>query len=432
MVSKTPHTFSSSRLAAITPKNSPSMTCDLDPTPEPTPDVSSMSSRSTSPSPPRFSSRHTLGSSASESSDPSSPVNDDESGDPSKLSDLQHAETLASALGPIEETTEKEMTVSFEEAKVLMPWQMDNGHIRSGYRRPTPSFKGCAWSIIGYLHNESVNILTHLIGAAAFLTLLPIHLIPDLIPSIHPAHRSFFDHVPHTLHDKVALAVYLLAAVTCLGLSATFHTLSCHSKDVSEVAHRGDYIGIIVLIVGSICPGMYYAFHGQLFWQITYITLITTAGLISGFVVLSPHHRSNRWPRILTFIGLGLTACIPTAHVLLTQGHAHARSVMSLDLICLGGATYILGAFIYGTRFPEVLSPGTFDHFGSSHQIFHVLVVIGAFFQYLALRGMVFGRAAAVGQAMAEADAAAAAVADDRWDLIAKVAIKGLIKRIMA
>ena len=36
----------------------------------------------------------------------------------------------------------------------------------------------------------------------------------------------------------------------------------------------------------------------------------------------------------------------------------------------------LIGALIYSTRFPEKLYPGGFDIWGSSHQIFHVLVVL--------------------------------------------------------
>jgi adiponectin receptor len=39
---------------------------------------------------------------------------------------------------------------------------------------------------------------------------------------------------------------------------------------------------------------------------------------------------------------------------------------------------YILGAGIYAARVPERLMPGRFDIVGSSHQIFHVLVVCAA------------------------------------------------------
>ncbi|OCF36314.1 integral membrane protein [Kwoniella heveanensis BCC8398] len=390
---------------------------------------SPISSRSSSLSPTRSSSRITL-TSFSDGSGPSPPIIDDKLEDSNQgYSPNHHRRSAVFALEPAEA-----LTLSFHEARALMPWQMDNENIRRGYRRPTPSFKGCVWSIVGYLHNETVNILSHLIGAVTFLLLLPLHLMSTLVPAsplpfVHSSHHHL---VPHTLHDKIALTVYLLAAFACLGLSATFHTVSCHSKDVSNAAHRGDYIGIIVLVVGSTCPGIYYAFHGQLFWQLTYIAFIAAIGLAAGSVILSPHYRSNRWHRTLTFIGLGASACFPYAHVLITQGLAHARSVMSIDLIIMGGLIYVIGALVYATRIPEVLSPGTFDYFGSSHQIFHILVNCGTVCQYLALRGMIFGRAAAVGQAMAEEDAAAAAVADDRWSLIASIALKKFVERGLA
>ena len=46
--------------------------------------------------------------------------------------------------------------------------------------------------------------------------------------------------------------------------------------------------------------------------------------------------------------------------------------------MAVGGATYIGGAIIYALRIPERWSPKTFDLVGSSHNIFHVCVVLGA------------------------------------------------------
>ncbi|WVQ78671.1 hypothetical protein IAT38_000758 [Cryptococcus sp. DSM 104549] len=293
------------------------------------------------------------------------------------------------------------LTISYDESLRDLPWQSDNDYIRHGYRRAIPSIKGCLWSAVSYLHNETVNIHSHSIGAGFFLVLLPLHFIPTHFP-------NFFRNsdplpTPPQLHDKVAMSVYLVCAVSCLGLSSWFHTVSCHSKDVCDAAHRGDYIGIVILIVGSIAPGMYYAFHGNFPLQIFYTTAIIGAGITSAYIVLSPHHRAHRWHRTLTFIGLGLSAVVPVTHILLTQGLAHARQRMSLDLILAGGASYIVGALLYAARIPEKLSPGTFDYFGSSHQIFHCFVLAGAGFQYAALRGMVWGRAMAVGKSLAEA-----------------------------
>lgn len=42
------------------------------------------------------------------------------------------------------------------------------------------------------------------------------------------------------------------------------------------------------------------------------------------------------------------------------------------------GALYIFGAFLYAARFPERRFPGKFDIFGSSHQLFHLFVLLAA------------------------------------------------------
>jgi adiponectin receptor len=49
----------------------------------------------------------------------------------------------------------------------------------------------------------------------------------------------------------------------------------------------------------------------------------------------------------------------------------------------LMGFFYVFGAVLYGTRTPERFFPGKFDHFGSSHQIFHVCVLLGVLTHFL-------------------------------------------------
>lgn len=58
-------------------------------------------------------------------------------------------------------------------------------------------------------------------------------------------------------------------------------------------------VGIVVLIVGSILPGMYYGFYGQPILQALYMAGILAAGLTSGYVsppVIPPY------PPLLRFI----------------------------------------------------------------------------------------------------------------------------------
>lgn len=45
-------------------------------------------------------------------------------------------------------------TIRFDE---LADWRRDNSSILSLYRREMPSYRACAWSVVGYLHNETTN-----------------------------------------------------------------------------------------------------------------------------------------------------------------------------------------------------------------------------------------------------------------------------------
>lgn len=78
------------------------------------------------------------------------------------------------------------------------------------------------------------------------------------------------------------------------------------------------------------------------------------------------------------FVLTGLSAVIPMLHGIQLYGLSHMRHAASLDWVLAQGALYILGAAIYAARVPEKWSPGQYDIWGSSHQIFHVLVVAAA------------------------------------------------------
>ena len=78
------------------------------------------------------------------------------------------------------------------------------------------------------------------------------------------------------------------------------------------------------------------------------------------------------------FVLMGLSAVAPVLHGLKIYGLDQLRRTIGLDWVVLQGVLYILGAVIYAARVPERLKPGSFDIWGSSHQIFHVLVVLAA------------------------------------------------------
>ncbi|EJU05643.1 Hly-III related protein [Dacryopinax primogenitus] len=249
----------------------------------------------------------------------------------------------------------------------------DNAYVKSGYRRVTGDVQACIHSVFGYLHNESMNIHTHLWGLFTFIILLLTVYIP-----LSPHHATVI------WIDVVGFVIYLLSAIFCLGCSTTFHTLSCHSKEVSKRCHMLDYIGIVVLTVGSYYPTVYYGFYCDPWPQVGYTIAITIAGGFAMYVVLAPRYASPsyRWARTTVFLVLGLCAVIPVTHALSASGYYRIKYEMGLDWLLASGAMYVIGALIYAGRVPERLAPGKFDIFGTSHQIFHVFVVGAALSQY--------------------------------------------------
>ncbi|EFP78692.2 uncharacterized protein PGTG_04648 [Puccinia graminis f. sp. tritici CRL 75-36-700-3] len=273
-------------------------------------------------------------------------------------------------------------TLKFAE---LQAWRQDNPYILTGYRPNLPSMVACLKSIFGYFHNETVNIHTHLWGAVLFCLLIfslskPSQYIPWGIRSLVDG-TSLSSSV--TWKDTFVFGTFFLSGMSCLGFSALFHTFSCHSHKVCSTFGRLDYIGIVWLTVGSFYPSIYYGFfcHGKVI--ATYLIMITTLGAFATYTVVSPAYRSNsgRRDRTIMVIALGLSGIFPSN----TPGLFH----MPIELGCGGflaqGQTYILGAVFYAERFPERLIPGKFDLMGSSHQIFHTLILMAAGMHYLSV-----------------------------------------------
>ena len=128
-------------------------------------------------------------------------------------------------------------------------WYQDNVFIQHGYRPESKSTCICFASWL-YFHNESINIHSHLLPAVLFLA------AEGLLAGYFQARYSDSNVV-----DRLVFAFYLLTATTCLGMSATFHTLLNHSIGVSQLWLRLDFVGIIVLTIGKFVSGIYMIFY---------------------------------------------------------------------------------------------------------------------------------------------------------------------------
>ncbi|KAM0247784.1 hypothetical protein ACHAP5_003792 [Fusarium lateritium] len=274
-------------------------------------------------------------------------------------------DTLIDTAKKIESKVENSLLLLWDD---LPDWRRDNAFILSGYRQSQNSYAHSFRSLF-YMHNESVNIWSHLLGAIVFL-----------------ASAAYVDRVIRPRYasasstDVLVFACFFGGAVVCLGMSATFHTLLNHSATVAKWGNKLDYTGIVALIVGSYVPALYYGFFCLPNLMTAYLWVICILGTGCGLVSWIERFRTPTWRpyRTMMFIGLGVSGVVPVIHGTCIYGLQGLEERMSLSWVVLHGAMYIFGAVLYAARWPERSAPGSFDIWGNSHQIFHVFVILAA------------------------------------------------------
>ncbi|TVY78554.1 ADIPOR-like receptor SPBC12C2.09c [Lachnellula suecica] len=245
------------------------------------------------------------------------------------------------------------------------PWQHDNDYILSGYR-PSSSSYAMSLRSIWQIHNQTFNIWSHMLGFTVFLIVAKYQF-------------GMLRNRDGTYFDFLLFGQFYLGIAFCLTSSSAFHTFFDHSEDVAHSFFLCDLAGIIVLTVASFYPGVYYGFYCEPHTAKAYWTMITVFGTGALIICLHPRFRGRAWhrPRTTMLILLGLSGVLPMTHAALQFGIAQARRQMGWDWYVGEAIFYLLGALIYSIKIPERWNPGLFDIWGSSHQIFHVCVVLG-------------------------------------------------------
>ena len=182
------------------------------------------------------------------------------------------------------------------------------------------------------------------------------------------------------------LFIIILGAITCLSFSAIFHLFGLMNAKYNNILSRFDYGGISLLISGSCYPPYYYFFYYSKLFKFIYLIFITIFGIGTFLYSLTddfnkPKRRSLRGTIYLIF---GLCTGIPILHMAFfgDKIDGYNKDIYLVNWY-LGGISYVIGALFYIFRFPEKKYPRTFDYFGASHQIFHVLVFFGALFHFM-------------------------------------------------
>ncbi|KAK3385314.1 hemolysin-III channel protein-like protein Izh2 [Podospora didyma] len=263
------------------------------------------------------------------------------------------------------------------EATKLLLWhdlpswlQEGNHYIETGYRPRASSILDCIHSL-KYLHNETVNIFSHAIGAVLFFA-MPFYVFNTKIPPRYAV---------STLEDKVACFVYFIGVAICFLFSTGFHVFLHHSPRTFSMGLKLDFQGVIMLMWGANIPLIYYGFVCNPTLQFFYWSLTTFLGALCSAVTFHPRFSDPhlRAVRAATFGALALSTFIPVFHGMAVYGYEIQSQRIGLQWVLATLAFNTLGASAYAFKFPERWFPRRFDIFGASHQIMHVLILIAGF-----------------------------------------------------
>ncbi|KAI9263942.1 hemolysin-III related-domain-containing protein [Helicostylum pulchrum] len=245
----------------------------------------------------------------------------------------------------------------------------ENEYVLSGYRFYR-STKDCLRSLFK-LHNETLNIWSHLLGFV-FFSCLSVNIFQRKFPEA-------------STEDLLIFTAFCLSSLTCLLCSSIYHTFICHSAHhVKSFTATLDYIGITFLITASISLVNHFGFYCDAIPRSRYIIFSCLIGSIGVILPFFKFFDTKRYRplRIGLFVAMAFSSIVPLVHMASLKGAM--VTLAFLKPLLIGAAMYICGVTVYAKRFPEKFFPGKFDAAGmTSHAIWHVFVCLGIFFTYI-------------------------------------------------
>lgn len=286
------------------------------------------------------------------------------------LQNKQSDETVLDSSSSANEST----SVKFEEKKGVglhfkqVPYFLRESFMHGGYRNRL-TFMECIKSLF-VMHNETINIWTAIIPLCVLCSLW-----------IYTA--FYWQGEGVTWGCRAVFLVYLSGAIHSFLASTLFHTFG---SAMTEFAHdmliRFDYSGIATLIAASFFPPLYYIFYCNPWIRNFYLTTISVLACIGGGLIMVPGDQKElRKLRVIVLASTAMFGFVPTIHFMVSCGFPApiTRQVLYIAGMYL---SYGTGLFFYVSKIPEKLYPGRFDHYGHSHQWWHVWVTTATFLHY--------------------------------------------------
>lgn len=254
-------------------------------------------------------------------------------------------------------------------SKYGVPLVFHEPHMERGFRVLGQPWTYYFWSIF-QLHNETVNVWTHLL---AFILMAA--------KMISFSSQIDFINDPYTW----PLLSGLFCGMALYACSSGAHCLQSRSELVHYTAFMFDYAGIGLYGLGSVIMHLEYCSEKKFYDSVQSFFvplgcllafLICFCCSISKTIYKRPYPFIRKIWQIVPVGGIYLLLISPIVHRLFR--------CYAFDYECNDSISYHVqqmiwfasSGFFFTCEFPQKLKPGLCDHFFHSHQIFHISIMI--------------------------------------------------------
>lgn len=247
-----------------------------------------------------------------------------------------------------------------------------------GYRDNYQPFSYYTSSVF-WLHNETLNVWTHLVAVAIMVRMS--WLLCSNLDILNDQYAQIF-------------VVYCFGCCTYTLASALAHLYQSKDELTHHTCFYMDYLGVSVYGNATALACYHFASQPQ-FFQFWHGWFMPTNCLLSILMCFCcgyakyrykrPYPKTRKYWQIISS-GLGYAQTIsPVYHTLIYQLFTEPVLGQDFYLHLLQSALFIPGSLFFAIPYPQKLRPGFFDLVGHSHQLFHVFMSLMTYFQIKAL-----------------------------------------------
>lgn len=190
------------------------------------------------------------------------------------------------------------------------------------------------------------------------------HLIGFLLAIIGTVYLVY---IAEGLSVKIVAIIYGLSVMTLFLTSSLYHANKKHDGEIS-IWRKLDHIAIFIMIAGTYTPVSYIYLSGYWKWGIIILQWsLVTGGIFFKFFYL----KAPRYLYTVIYLLMGWSGIVPI------REFVEAMSSRALVFLFTGGISFTIGAVFYVIKKPQLNR-----NFGF-HEIFHLFILLGAFFHYL-------------------------------------------------